>query len=623
MESALAAIESLEPGERINYTQIARQFGVNRVTLSRRHQGAQGTKKAQYENMQLLNPQQTKDLINYINKQAKNGLFCSNQMVKNFAAEIAGREPGSNWVSRFLKKHEDKLMSAYTTGIDSSRKKADSAFKYSLYFEALKRKMDEYDIQPEDTYNMDEKGFLIGIISKAKRIFSKESFINGGIKQHLQDGNREWITTIACICADGSSLSPGLIYQSSASNIQDTWLQDFNPEDHNCFFTSSASGWTNHDIGLAWVRDIFDRETKAKARRRWRLLFLDGHGSHVTMKFLDYCEANKILMATYPPHSTHSLQPLDVGIFSPLSKAYSDELEAFLHASQGLSAITKRDFFRLFWKAWNKALSPANIASSWRATGLLPWDPEVVLVRFRENTIQRPSSSESSRSVLQADDWRRIERLLKKAVADLHDENTKKLSLTMHHLSTENIMLKSRCKGLEEALLNEKKRRQRGKPLAFQLQAPESGNAVFYSPRKIQQARDLQNQKNEDIQQARIAKEEAKLRRQQEKEEKKRVAEEQKRNKALKRQIRLQEAEEKKCQNKRQKEEARIAKEAEIQLQNDIKASKQSKAKPLATPKAHKKQRHPPQAPEVIPEPPTTVNRRGRQIHLPHRFREL
>jgi hypothetical protein len=82
---------------------------------------------------------------------------------------------------------------------------------------------------------------------------------------------------------------------------------------------------------------------------------------HVTIKFLDYCKANKILLATYPPHSTHTLQPPEIGIFSLLPKAYSDELEGFLHASQGLRAITKQDFFRLFWKAWDKAVSPTNI----------------------------------------------------------------------------------------------------------------------------------------------------------------------------------------------------------------------------------------------------------------------
>jgi hypothetical protein len=71
-------------------------------------------------------------------------------------------------------------VSAYITGIESLHKKADSAFKCSLYFNALKQKMEEYDVRPQDAYNMDEKGFLIGILSKCKRIFSKEPYMAGG-----------------------------------------------------------------------------------------------------------------------------------------------------------------------------------------------------------------------------------------------------------------------------------------------------------------------------------------------------------------------------------------------------------------------------------------------------------
>lgn len=168
---------------------------------------------------------------------------------------------------------------------------------------------------------------------------------------------------------------------------------------------------------------------------------------------------------TFPPHSTHSLQPLDVGIFSPLSRAYGNQLERFLHNSQGLSAITKRDFFALFWRSWDTALSSKNIESSWRSVGIWPWNPEHVLARFTKIPEERPSSSESSKSVLQAEDWRRIETLLRKVVSDVYHQDTKILSSTMHHLLTENIILKLRCQGLEEALVNEKKRRQRGKPL--------------------------------------------------------------------------------------------------------------------------------------------------------------
>ncbi|KAI9040523.1 YccV-like-domain-containing protein [Aspergillus affinis] len=129
------------------------------------------------------------------------------------------------------------------------------------------RKIDEYEVQEEDIYNVDEKGFLIGVLAKGKRIFSK--------KAYERDGNREWITTIACICADGTSLSPGLIYQAASSKLQASWLQDFEALQHKCFLASSPSGWTNDELGYAWLRDIFDRETKAKARRRWGLLILD------------------------------------------------------------------------------------------------------------------------------------------------------------------------------------------------------------------------------------------------------------------------------------------------------------------------------------------------------------
>ena len=79
---------------------------------------------------------------------------------------------------------------------------------------------------------MDEKGFLIGVLSKVKRVFSKSAFEEGKLRHIIQDGNREWITTIACICADGTALTPALIYQAQASAIQDTWLQDFNPAEH-------------------------------------------------------------------------------------------------------------------------------------------------------------------------------------------------------------------------------------------------------------------------------------------------------------------------------------------------------------------------------------------------------
>lgn len=51
---------------------------------------------------------------------------------------------------------------------------------------------------------MDEKGFILKVMNKQRRIFSKDSFNKGRILGATQDGNREWITVLATICADGT-----------------------------------------------------------------------------------------------------------------------------------------------------------------------------------------------------------------------------------------------------------------------------------------------------------------------------------------------------------------------------------------------------------------------------------
>ena len=214
--------------------------------------------------------------------------------------------------------------------MDRDRCRADLGYKYSLYFELLKRKIEQYKIWPWLIYNMDEKGFLIGILLKMKRIFLKWRYKEIKLKQMLQDGNREWITLIVCICADGTALAPALIYQAVSGKVQDTWLQDYDYNDQYCFFSLLPSGWMNDDLGYKWLIEVFNRQTKDTARRQYRLLILDGYRSHTNIKFINYCNKNKILLAIYPPHLTYTLQLLDIGIFKPLAIAYNTKVANFL-----------------------------------------------------------------------------------------------------------------------------------------------------------------------------------------------------------------------------------------------------------------------------------------------------
>jgi hypothetical protein len=60
-----------------------------------------------------------------------------------------------------------------------------------------------------------------------------------------------------------------------------------------------------------------------------------------------------------PAHSSHLLQPLDVGCFGPLKKAYGDEVNELMR--NWINHIIKQEFLPCFKAAHKKAINPSNI----------------------------------------------------------------------------------------------------------------------------------------------------------------------------------------------------------------------------------------------------------------------
>ena len=199
-----------------------------------------------------------------------------------------------------------------------------------------------------------------------------------------------------------------IIYQTILNNIQNSWLTEYDLKEQFCFFASFATDWINDKLIYSWLTIVFDRNTRLKVRnsRNYRLLFVDEHDSHINMKFLDWCEQNKMLVTLYSPHFTHRLQFLNVSLFNPLINYYSQNLNDWIFKSQGLSRISKRDFFDLFWPAYQAAFTHINIKSEWEKTELLSFDSSQIIKQIESNA--RSVSSHSSSSALSKADWRKI-----------------------------------------------------------------------------------------------------------------------------------------------------------------------------------------------------------------------
>jgi hypothetical protein len=230
IDDAIAAIDARDSEDDSTLTEIADKFGVDRSTLGRKCKGTTTTQEAGYALQQKLNPQQESEPVAYIEELTKRALPPTRAMIRNFASEVAKERVSESWVTQFLNHNKDNLVSKWTTSMDRNRHQADSGFKYKLYFDLLHHKMEEYDVKPRNTYNMDKKGFLIGVASRSKRVFTRRQWKKKEVRASLQDGSREWITLLATVCADGKVLPPGLIYQSTNSTSNQPGLTLSTPE---------------------------------------------------------------------------------------------------------------------------------------------------------------------------------------------------------------------------------------------------------------------------------------------------------------------------------------------------------------------------------------------------------
>jgi hypothetical protein len=219
------------------------------------------------------------------------------------------------------------------------------------------------------------------------------------------------------------------------------------------------------------------------------------------MDFIDYCDRDRTLLAIHPPHSTHTLQGLDVVMFKPLSPGHSQEVSRFMERCQGLIPMSKRDFYPLFVAAWKASFKETTIFKAFEAKGPLPFNPEVILKRLNiQDDIEASGDSESS--ALSSYNWRETESLLQQVVKNRGNSQAQKLSQVFHSMSVQKTLPAQETQGFKEALINERLRRKQGKALPLEASEECHGGAVFCSPRKVKEARDqLQYQKAEEEQQ--------------------------------------------------------------------------------------------------------------------------
>ena len=277
-----------------------------------------------------------------------------------------------NWLPRYLKRHPHMRRTKQKTK-EIDRSACEELAIYEKHFQDFKKEVEEKGILPGDIYNMDETGFRIGVgdnqwiitLEVHRRHFSPSST------------NRDYCTSVEAISGDGIVIDPLVIIKGV--NLLEKWFSHTDVPD-NYLLGTSDSGYTNDMLSIDWIKH-FDRCTRGRTMGVYRLLIFDGFDSHLTKNFLDFCKDANIIPFSLPAHSSQYLQPLDVVVFQPFKHYHRRAVEEATR--QGCTNFDGVEFLHAIQSIRSHTFKRSTILSGWRQSGLIPYNPEVILQKIR------------------------------------------------------------------------------------------------------------------------------------------------------------------------------------------------------------------------------------------------
>ena len=264
---------------------------------------------------------------------------------------------------------------------------------FDVLIDYLKTELNEEEFKefikdPLRFFNCDESGFPLQL--KKMRVLAKKGSKN--VFQQTTPGHDQ-VTVLACFNAGGMFCSPLVVFKGE--RLRNSGLANF----QGAIYSSSKKGWMQRDIFFCFVQDLlaFVKENGIKLPI---ILFMDSHSSHLTRETSEFCADNRIILYCLPSHSSHVMQPLDVGFFKSLKANWKKRLLAWQRENPGVN-FTKSSFPGLFKKCWEEEVLDPNMkekaANGFKRCGLFPINPKAVdqsnLVADKENTAEGSTSS--------------------------------------------------------------------------------------------------------------------------------------------------------------------------------------------------------------------------------------
>ena len=271
-----------------------------------------------------------------------------------------------DWLLAFLKRNSD-ISVRKPEATSQARASGFNKTVVQTFFDKL---LDVYGrfgakLTADRIWNVDETG-IVTVLPPPKVLAPT------GQKQVGQTVSAERGQNVTAVCfasASGATIPPVFIFPRV--NFIPRMTNEGPP---GCLGLANPSGWVNGDLFLEAMRH-FTKITKPDEETPI-LLLMDNHDSHLDVRVIEHCKQNHVTLLTFPPHCSHKLQPLDVGVLSPFKGALKERFNEWLqlHPGQRISIYEVASLSRV---PFLEKFSASNIVSAFRAAGIFPFNRDV------------------------------------------------------------------------------------------------------------------------------------------------------------------------------------------------------------------------------------------------------
>ena len=387
MEKAIEDILKNNLSER----KAAETYNVKRSTLKRRLREARsrGTEAVSYQpyavsSMRIFSVVEEEHLVQYCLSAAKMGYGLSTLKLRSLAYEYAAKlgkrmphsrdrerenpwqecgKAGKDWVMAFMKRHPE-LSVRKPEATSLGRIAAFNRHNVDHFYANVRRVLVDLKLEPHQVWNYDETG--VTTVQVPERVIAGRGDRQVAAVTSAERGTL--VTMCNAVNACGAAIPPFYIFPRV--HFKEVFLRNAIPGSGGA---AQRSGWMVESTFIEWFKH-FLKHAKPTTDEPMMLL-LDNHKTHLSIEFIDLAKENGVTVVTFPPHTSHKMQPLDVSVYGPFKRAYNREIDSWLVSNPG-KTVSIYEVAEISGKAWSKAGAPINIMAGFASAGIHPFQPD-------------------------------------------------------------------------------------------------------------------------------------------------------------------------------------------------------------------------------------------------------